>query len=433
MNDSAALPPGIPSAAPPAPDTRPLFFLHIPKTAGTSFLLALRNAFGDDHVLRLDGAEEVMRADLRAVVEGQRKGTACVAGHVPLHLVAECCDGDIEQHFRPFAILRHPIARVFSLFRFLRRAPEAELARLGLAPGFDFPAFIDSRHPELFAQVNNGMTRLLCNDTALHDPRRLEFWQEQCPPATVQSAVDTLSAMPFGLAEHMEDTERLLRQGWNLRTKLDIGNENTTGQLGVEEDVATIGAIVARNQADLTLYDRAAALFHTRARATGANKAAAGGALFVPAIDRAVAVTDIPGRQGFHAADEHGFCWLRADHPARIHLRATQPRATVKLQGYAITRDYPIARMTLTLNGRRVIFQSRWTEPYWFELETELLEFDRQHCTIEIDPPYFLSVRQLRLETQDQRYLSVGLRTFTLRAEQAASAAAWGVARPAVR
>jgi hypothetical protein len=249
----------------------------------------------------------------------------------------------------------------------------------------------------------------------------------------VQSAVDTLASMPFGLAEHMADTERLLRQGWNLRTRLDIGNENTTGQLGVEEDVAAIGAIVARNQADLTLYERAAALFHARARATGANNAAAGGALFVPAVDRDVAVTDIPGRQGFHAADEHGFCWLRADHPARIHLRATLPRATVKLQGYAITRDYPISRTTLTLNGRRVIFQSRWTEPYWFEIETEMLEFDRPHCTLEIDPPYFLSVRQLRLETQDLRYLSVGLRTFALRSERAAPAAPWGLARTAAR
>jgi hypothetical protein len=413
VNEVAVLPTADPGEdAKPAVATRPILFVHIPKTAGTSFLGALCNALGDAHVLRFSGADATMHAELGEVVRGMHPQIACVVGHVPMHLVASVCGGEVGRSFRPFTLLRHPVARVFSLFRFLRRANAVEMQRMGLAPDFSFADFIKAPAPELFGQINNGMTRMLCGLPAFWQPTRQEFWHLDTHWAAAQAAMKAVSAMDFGLVEEMQLTQRLLCRRWGLASSLDVGVENSTDTLGVEADIGAIAEIVARNQLDLALYECAAALF--RARAGASNEVNTGGQMFAPALDREVVITDIPGRQGFHSADDAGFCWLRAEQPARIHLRAPVPRASLILQCYALTPDYPISRIGLLLNGQPITSRMTWREPHWFEIETEPLAFDQQLCTLSIDPPVFISVRQVAPDTLDLRYLSIAVRSLTL-------------------
>jgi len=394
----------------PAPDVvpevteRPVLFLHIPKTAGTSLLLAMQNLFGDARVLRLNGADPQLQDTIDGIVANRLGALSCLAGHVPVHYFAPHLD-----RFRPFTVLRQPITRVFSLFRFLGRASDADLSAMGLNRGFGFEAFIGSRNPEVFGQVNNAMCRMLCGDPRLSDPASTEFWRIDPDPALVERALTTLRQFDFGLVEEMAATCELLRTRWDLPYALEEYAENTTARDDSEEDIASLQMVIRRNMLDLALYQRAAALFHARVHAADGGTRAAGHALFAPVLNQPVKVADIPGRQGFDPVERSGAAWLRADRPARIYFRAPAGLAHVRLRLYSLTADYPFARIVVAVNGRQAPQRVNLTEPHWFNLLVSPTNLNGEVNELTIDPPMFLSVRQFTPDTPDQRYLSVAL------------------------
>jgi hypothetical protein len=302
--------------------SRPHLFLHIPKTAGTSFLGALRNAHGDAQVLRLEGEIHDMCAGLDRMAQGGHPDISCVAGHLPMHLVTKAAGGDAARSFRVFTLLRHPVARVFSLFRFLHRAGEAELARMGLAPGFSFEEFIAAPSAEIFGQVNNGMTRVLCGIEQYWLAEYAEFWNAQPRWTVAQAAMAALEGMDFGLVEEMDASLLHLARHLGL-PPLDVGTDNSTNPDGIESDLGAIAAIVTRNQMDIALYEAATALFHRRIAMDGVvdDPVVADTSFMLPA-NQDVMLPHIPGRLGFYEAETTGFSWLRSDQPARIQMRS---------------------------------------------------------------------------------------------------------------
>src|ERR1043166_2722720 len=96
---------------------KPVLFLHIPKTGGSSFLTVLGNVFGERRVRRLGGADETTQAHIDRIVADEIQDIDCLVGHFPIHAFAKYLDA-----FRPFTILRDPVDRVMSLFRFFKRS-----------------------------------------------------------------------------------------------------------------------------------------------------------------------------------------------------------------------------------------------------------------------------------------------------------------------
>jgi hypothetical protein len=278
---------------------------------------------------------------------------------------------------------------------------------------FGFEEFIGSRNPEVFAQVNNAMCRMLCGDARLSDPRTTEFWRIEPDVALVERALAMLARFDFGLVEEMAATHELLRARWNLPYALDEYVENVTARDDSEESVARLQLVIRRNVLDLALYQRAAALFHARVHADDGDAGSAGQAVFAPVLDQTTAAAAIPGRQGFHKNENAGFAWLRPDRPARIYFRAPAGCARLRLRLYCITEDYPIGRIMVTLNGSRLPQTVQWTQPKWFNLEASVSGFRDEVNELAIDPPVFLSVRQFTPDTLDQRYLAVALANIT--------------------
>jgi len=399
---------------PPAPDTppeaaeRPVLFLHIPKTAGTSLLLALQNLFGDARVLRLNGADPLLQETIDDIVARRLGELSCLAGHVPVHFFAPHLD-----RFRPFTLLRHPLTRVLSLYRFLRRAPEAALEAVGLSRDFGFEEFIGSRNHEVFAQVNNAMCRMLCGDARLSDPETAAFWRIDPDAAQAERALAMLQRFDFGLVEEMAATRELLRARWNLPYALDEYLENTTARDASAESIARLQMVIRRNMLDLALYQCAAALFHARVNAAEGGTQAAGQALFAPVLNQTTEAADIAGRQGFDMVEDTGVAWLRPERPARLYFRAPAGAAAIELRLYCLTADYPIEKIGVAVNGKRVPHKADWTGPHWFNLEAGPLGLRDEVNELAIDPPMFLSVRQFTPDTPDQRYLSVALASIT--------------------
>src|ERR1700722_13066207 len=76
----------------PLADLPPVLLLHIPKTAGTSLLLALQNAFGDSRVRRIQQVDTATPEMLAGLIEHELSTISCLAGHLPLHLLADKLD-----------------------------------------------------------------------------------------------------------------------------------------------------------------------------------------------------------------------------------------------------------------------------------------------------------------------------------------------------
>jgi len=390
---------------------RRLLFLHIPKTAGTSLLLTLRNLFGDNRVLRADveGASGRLEEMIADIVATRLPTISCLAGHIPMYAMAP----HLEQ-FRPFTVLRDPVDRVLSLYRFLRRMPEQTLSAIGLRPEFDFDEFISSRHHGVFEQVTNGMCRMLTDDIRLSDPNSDVFWKIDPEAGHGERALAMLERLDFGLVEEMGRTNRLLADCWGLPDTLEEYSENATAREEPEPSPAQLQLILHRNMLDCALYQRAAALFRTRAATEGGATAIGKWATFHPVLDVPAPVGDIPGRRGFHETEGNGFAWLRADRAAQIRFVAPARVAQIRLQLYCITDDYPIDRIELWLNGSRVSRRARWLSPRWCGLELGPLELRPEVNELAILPPIFFSVRKFQPDSRDPRHLSVALSSVTV-------------------
>ena len=375
--------------------SKPVLFLHIPKTAGTSFLTILGNVFGESRVRRLRGAGEMVQAQIDRVVAEEIQDFDCLAGHFPIDQFSKYLD-----LFRPFTILRDPVERVMSLFRFFRSAPRSERQRLKLPEGFGFNDLIESRVPHDYAQTRNFMCRMLCGDPEISDPKAAAFWQPPDPGAFVDKAVATLRAMDFGLVEDMQSTRVLLQHAWG--TKFDLGEyrENFSGPPGTEWTARNIQRIVDLNTLDITLYHEARALFYSRARDISAlGRIPADDATSLPILrvqpGKEVSCNDIPGRRGFHKF-EGGFAWLAANQKVLIEFVAAPKMLRLRMTLYCVSDRFHAGEIEVTLNGVRLAHQVAPLEGNWVSLKTEAFRPNKDHLNIlTLNPPYAVPVRFL--------------------------------------
>lgn len=393
-------------------DARPLFFLHIPKTAGTSFLLTLENLFGERQIRRFDLNEPAFYAEFAAFLAHPLAGISCLAGHIPRHAL----DGHIER-VRPFTILRNPIDRVFSLYRFMRRASPALKAALGLAENYSFAEFITSDAPGIYSQTNDGMVRMLAGLPAFTDPGDPRFKATAGHPELVERALAFLETIDFGLAEDMPGTHHLIQHRWGIPFALDEMTLNSTEHDDVHEDWRNIHALVERNRLDITLYERARAIYRRRlAKLTETqSEPLDSGTLYRPELARETPLAEVPGRQGFHSWEDSGrLAWI-AEGPAaaRVHFIAPASSVCIRLRVFGIGADYPFDHIRLQLHGYPLPFRIQERNGAACVLETRFASTVPGMNTLGITVPEFVRVRDLDPNSQDPRRLGIAVTSIT--------------------
>jgi hypothetical protein len=385
---------------------KPVLFLHIPKTAGTSFLLTLQNVFGDAHVRRIRQVDDNIAATVDAIVADGLEGISCLAGHLPIHLFDTILD-----RFRPFTVLREPVGRVLSLYRFLRDGDPAVPRRLGLPPDFSLDAFLNWGHPEIYSQVNNGMVRMLCGDPQMVYPGNPLLWDISGHTDTLRQALRNLERIHFGLTEAMGTTLAVAQDAWGVPYALGEYHENSTVYDAAGEDIALIHRIIAMNTADLALYHRARALFQARLRAPGTMPIAGWDRLsvFAPRINQETVIGDIPGRSGFHEFEPDGLAWLHADRQAEIHFIATSDLMRLRLRAYCLIPHYPVGEIAISVNEVPLQTEVFHENEKWYWIETDHFETRDGVNRIAVRAPLFIPVTQLEPDSSDRRRLGIAL------------------------
>jgi hypothetical protein len=222
-------------------------------------------------MVRRLGPGELHISAIEALLDSRElDGVGCLTGHMPAHAF-----GERLREFPVFTVLRHPVDRVFSLYRFLRRQPASELSRLDLRENFGFGEFLACRAPELAGQIRNGMCDQLCNLPTQRDRTYNGFWEQTPLDKIVAGALATLEGATFGLAEAMPDTLFLLRAMLHAPFELTEVFENVSGPVGAEWTPANLLRVIGLNAGDLALYHAAAALFRQRVAAARGTAPAA--------------------------------------------------------------------------------------------------------------------------------------------------------------
>ncbi len=117
----------------PAPASSALYFLHIPKTAGTSIIEALDQRYAPEAIF----PEQLVDPLLTAPADALRRAHL-FRGHLGARL-----EEIVSRPLVTFTMLRDPVARTRSHFRHVRREPEHPLHEHVNAPGFDLRAFAE--------------------------------------------------------------------------------------------------------------------------------------------------------------------------------------------------------------------------------------------------------------------------------------------------
>jgi len=133
------------------------FFLHIPRTAGTTLNTILLNNFKADEIISVYEKDDY---DLHAFHSAEElKSIRLIQGHLLLQRYAPPMM--YGQPVRVFTFLREPVERLVSEYAFLRSWPANHLYRHLNDNAVSFREYIESREKQLVYRGKNFMTRCI--------------------------------------------------------------------------------------------------------------------------------------------------------------------------------------------------------------------------------------------------------------------------------
>ncbi|MFC1706174.1 hypothetical protein ACFL59_05025 [Planctomycetota bacterium] len=224
-----------------------LYFLHIPKTAGTTLFEILRKRFKPEEAVSAEG-DVFLDLCCRSSPEDRARYRLMRAhfGYGVYRLLPR----------RPVFVtmLRDPVARVISVYKHIRRIPHHRLNRevieLGLLEFLEHPRArvrdLQVRHLAGF-RLRKEELGALCDDDLLE---------------LAKAHLDDLAF--FGLTERFDDSIRLLSHTFDWSPIEGYEALNVAPDSPEEVDREALQAIASRNRLDLALYAHARGLFEER-------------------------------------------------------------------------------------------------------------------------------------------------------------------------
>jgi Galactose-3-O-sulfotransferase len=147
----------------PVSSPRRLIYLHVPKTGGTTLRGVIERQYGLEAVFKVDGYDLVASIQrYRNLSENARAEIKAFVGHMPFgwHDI-------LDESAVYVTLLRHPVGRIVSHYRYVLRTPEAALHEDTRSRQLSLEEYVQaSPGASIF---NNGQTRLLAGPLLRQD------------------------------------------------------------------------------------------------------------------------------------------------------------------------------------------------------------------------------------------------------------------------
>ncbi len=229
-----------------------IFFLHIPKTAGSALYNALVMLIGDQNVLSVSDR-------LLPVAFGDTYAPSTIDG-IDIKILRQHRTYDFLRFFpRPpyvITMLRSPFSRIISYYRYVKSVSAHPLHQMVVDGNMDIDEFLEIAPP---FDTYNSQTWRLCGSEIFLD----ESIPDNDKLMIAKQHLETVAF--FGLQEEFAASLQMLSWKFNWPTlEWDVVNRSTVSFHTEELLPETKEKIESLNQMDQDLFDFAKALFHQR-------------------------------------------------------------------------------------------------------------------------------------------------------------------------
>lgn len=233
---------------------RPVIFVHVPKTAGTTIKAIIAGQYGDDKVLLGPGTGEQL-LEIGRLDDEQRNKIKMIAGHLPVGFP------NLVDNPRYCTLLREPIDRVVSFYYYVRREPEHYLYDYTKIQGHSLREVMENRVSNM---MDNFQTRLISGvwNVVPFGEMTPEFLDR------AKRNIDTFAVV--GLQERFDESMLMLADAFGWDTPYYRSRNVSEGRPRVSElDDETLALVAAANTFDTELYEYAKEIFARQLAAKG--------------------------------------------------------------------------------------------------------------------------------------------------------------------
>lgn len=230
-----------------------IFFLHIPRTAGTTVNTILQNNFSRNEILRVYTKDEY--AAHRYVTEEHLKNIKIITGH----LLLETTNPPMiyNRMVNVITLLREPVSRLISEYNFLKTWKNNNIYSLLNGKNISFKEYIQSKEDILFYRGKNFMTRCISN---------MNFENNLYPENALSQAKKNIESnfIFTGIQERFDESLVMLCDIINITNILYEKRNVLNGDIIEYQDEESLNTARYFNRADIELYNFACDVFSDR-------------------------------------------------------------------------------------------------------------------------------------------------------------------------
>jgi len=235
-----------------------LRFLHIPKTAGTTFTNILIEQYGNENYFQFTGDIDQDLINFKSLPNDKQSQVSLFTGHAPIKTGLELADSIDVVTF-----LRDPIDRVKSFCQHASEGKSPYLLKDFPPEEFDLSKFLSTPIFEL----ENLQTKMLIN-------KGRSAVRIQMPPSeAIDLAMDNLiRKTTFGLVEYFDESLILFQQQYRWKLPVYSSSNKKDKNRLIEFKPHHIDKIKQLNAMDIELYDKAKLYFLAQMNSKKFNK-----------------------------------------------------------------------------------------------------------------------------------------------------------------